>query len=224
MATRRRGDGPAPLPPFGSTALNRIPLERGLGSSSAAAVAGAAIASVDPRRGADDRRRCSPTRRGSRAIPTTPRPAVFGGFTIALPDGFVHRFDPHPDLASCRPRARATRLPTAEARRALPDGCAARGRRLQRRARGARRRGAHPATPRSSARRCTTGSTRTPGSRSSRRSSRSSVPCGEAGVPVCVSGAGPALLAFPHDPLAVPEGWRAIEPGIRSEGFELVEG
>jgi homoserine kinase len=45
------------------------------------------------------------------------------------------------------------------------------------------------------------------------------------GVPVCVSGAGPSLLAFETDgrPLPDPgEGWTILRPGIRARGFEVV--
>jgi hypothetical protein len=42
-------------------------------------------------------------------------------------------------------------------------------------------------------------------------------------VPVCVSGAGPSLLAFPAGPLDAPEGWRILDPGVRASGFELEE-
>jgi homoserine kinase len=44
------------------------------------------------------------------------------------------------------------------------------------------------------------------------------------GVPVCVSGAGPSLLAFELPGNAMPEpgeGWRMLRPGVRSAGAEL---
>ena len=46
--------------------------------------------------------------------------AVFGGFTIALDDGSVHRLEPHPDL---RPALLVPdlRMPTAAARGVLPE-------------------------------------------------------------------------------------------------------
>ena len=209
------------LPPMRLVGLNRIPLERGLGSSSAAAVAGAAIAlrilgeaaTPDAVFGHAARIEGHPDNAG---------PAVFGGFTIALPDGTVHRFDPHPDLHPVA-LVPGDRLPTAEARRALPGGRPARGRGVQRGARGPHRRGAdpRPVAPRRGA----------PGPAPSGRPARArsggarGLPRRSegAGVPVCVSGAGPTLLAFPREPLAVPEGWRVIEPGIRSRGFELAE-
>ena len=153
--------------------------------------------------------------------PDNAGPAVFGGFTIALPDGTVHRFDPHPDLHPVA-LVPGDRLPTAEARRALPEDVPREdvvfnvahaaltvealtrdpsllGEALQDRLHQDARLALVPAVLEVF------------------RSLRG------AGVPVCVSGAGPTLLAFPREPLAVPEGWRVIEPGIRSRGFELAE-
>jgi homoserine kinase len=46
-----------------------------------------------------------------------------------------------------------------------------------------------------------------------------------AGVPVCVSGAGPSLLAFELE-RAIPEpgaGWRTLRPGIASTGVRVEE-
>jgi homoserine kinase len=43
-------------------------------------------------------------------------------------------------------------------------------------------------------------------------------------VPSCVSGAGPSLLAFEREGSTVgdiPEGWRAIRPGVRASGVEV---
>ena len=45
----------------------------------------------------------------------------------------------------------------------------------------------------------------------------------QGGSLLCVSGAGPTLLAFPGEPITVPDGWHAFELGVRSRGFELVE-
>jgi homoserine kinase len=48
------------------------------------------------------------------------------------------------------------------------------------------------------------------------------------GLPVCLSGAGPSLLAFEREGHTVgelPNGWRAIRPGVRAKGVEVqVEG
>jgi hypothetical protein len=43
-------------------------------------------------------------------------------------------------------------------------------------------------------------------------------------VPSCVSGAGPSLLAFEREGTTVgdlPDGWRAIRPGVRAKGVEV---
>jgi homoserine kinase len=209
------------LPPMRLVGLNRIPLERGLGSSSAAAVAGAAIAlrilgeaaTPDAVFGHAARIEGHPDNAG---------PAVFGGFTIALPDGPVHRFDPHPDLHPVA-LVPGDRLPTAEARRALPGDVPREDAVFN---------VAHAALT-------VEALTRDPSllgealqDRLHQDARLALVPAvlevfralQGAGVPVCVSGAGPTLLAFPREPLAVPEGWRVIEPGIRSRGFELAEG
>jgi homoserine kinase len=209
------------LPPMRLVGLNRIPLERGLGSSSAAAVAGAAIAlrilgeaaTPDAVFGHAARIEGHPDNAG---------PAVFGGFTIALPDGTVHRLDPHPDLHPVA-LVPGDRLPTAEARRALPGDVPREDAVFN---------VAHAALT-------VEALTRDPSllgealqDRLHQDARLALVPAvlevfralqGD-GVPVCVSGAGPTLLAFPREPIAVPEGWRVIEPGIRSRGFELAEG
>jgi homoserine kinase len=47
------------------------------------------------------------------------------------------------------------------------------------------------------------------------------------GVPVCVSGSGPTLLAFETDDRPVPEpgeGWRALRLAVRALGVEILEG
>ncbi|MGZ5290030.1 MAG: homoserine kinase [Actinomycetota bacterium] len=209
------------LPPMRLVGLNRIPLERGLGSSSAAAVAGAAIAlrilgeaaTPDAVFGHAARIEGHPDNAG---------PAVFGGFTIALRGGIVHRFDPHPDLQPVA-LVPGDRLPTAEARRALPGEVPREDAVFN---------VAHAALT-------VEALTRDPSllgealqDRLHQDARLALVPAAlevfrslqRAGVPVCVSGAGPTLLAFPREPLAVPEGWRVIEPGIRSRGFELAEG
>jgi hypothetical protein len=48
----------------------------------------------------------------------------------------------------------------------------------------------------------------------------------ERGVPVCVSGAGPSLLAFETPDASVPdpgEGWRVLRVGPRLSGADVVE-
>lgn len=209
------------LPPIRLAGLNRIPLERGLGSSSAAAVAGAAIA-LRILGEAVTRDAVFGHAARIEGHPDNAAPAVFGGFTIALPDGAVHRFDPHPDL---HPVALVPdeRLPTAEARRALPGDVPREDAVFN---------AAHAAL-------AVEALTRDPSlllvalqDRIHQDARLALVPAAlevfrslhEAGVPVCVSGAGPTLLAFPGEPIAVPEGWRTFAPGVRSRGFEFLEG
>ena len=88
------------VPPLALHGRNRIPLARGLGSSSAAIVAGVVIAShvLDLGIAGD---RADPYSVFALAAeleghPDNAAPATYGGFTVALPDGFVRRFDPHP--------------------------------------------------------------------------------------------------------------------------------
>ncbi len=209
------------LPPLALRGLNRIPLERGLGSSSAAAVAGAALAlalldePAEPAVVFEHAARIE-------GHPDNAAPAVYGGFTIALEEGAVHRLEPHPAL---RPVALIPdeRLPTAEARRALPDVVPRED---------AVYNVAHAAL-------AVEAFTRDPsllavalGDRLHQDARLALAPAvlevfgslREAGVPVCVSGAGPTLLAFPREPLEIPAGWRALPLAVSGTGFEFVEG
>jgi homoserine kinase len=46
-----------------------------------------------------------------------------------------------------------------------------------------------------------------------------------ANVPACLSGAGPSVLAFEREQNPMPDppdGWRAIRPGVRAKGVEVV--
>ena len=220
------------LPPFALHGENLIPLERGLGSSSAAAVAGVVLASRLLDLGIDGYRE-EPERRDPYSVfayaarfeghPDNAAPAAYGGFTIALPDGGVHRLDPHPDL---RPVVLVpdVRLPTSEARAALP-GTVTRA--------DAVFNAAHAAL-------MVEALTRDPSllvvalqDRLHQDARLALVPqvadlfddLRAAHVPVCVSGAGPSLLAFDLGvgtfPSA-PPGWRELRPGVRSTGFEVV--
>jgi homoserine kinase len=110
-----------PLAPLARRGRNRIPLERGLGSSSAATVAGVVAASALLDLGID----ADPISVFAMAAEIEGHPdnvaaAVFGGFTIALDDGTVHRLEPHPDL---RPAllVPGLRMSTAAARAVLAE-------------------------------------------------------------------------------------------------------
>src|SRR5438105_15336161 len=110
-----------PLAPLARRGRTLIPLERGLGSSSAATVAGVVAASALLDLGID----ADPISVFAMAAEIEGHPdnvaaAVFGGFTIALDDGTVHRLEPHPGLrpALLVPRFR---MSTTAARAVLPE-------------------------------------------------------------------------------------------------------
>ena len=220
-AVRRVAEGRA-YPSFGVRATNRIPLARGLGSSSSAVVAGAAVAMAllgdDP----------SPRRVFAHAAaieghPDNAAPACFGGFTIAMPGGTVRRLDPHPDLRPVLLVPGHVRLPTDQARSALPDEVPRADAVFN---------VAHAAL-------AVDALTRDPSllreairDRLHQDARMQLVPTvraafdavDAAGVPVCVSGAGPTLLAFPGASQQVPDldgGWRVLTPSVRAAGFEL---
>jgi homoserine kinase len=220
-------------PPLRLTGVNRIPLERGLGSSSAAAVAGVVLASrlfdlsIDGH-GSDAGRDPYSIFALAAEIeghPDNAAPAAFGGFTIAMPGpgGSVRRLDPHPSLRPAVLIPEAIRLPTAEARGALP---------AQVPREDAIFNAAHAAL-------MVEAMTRDPSllrtalrDRLHQQVRLSLVPevleifsaVSAAGVPVCVSGAGPSLLAFESDEDPVPDlgtGWGILRPGVRPLGFEV---
>jgi homoserine kinase len=213
------------LPPFELRARNLIPLERGLGSSAAAAVSGvlAADTLLGLGLGADD---VVSSAAGVEGHPDNAAAAVLGGLTVST-DGAVVRADPHPSLSPVVLVPEELRLATAAAREALaplvpiedavfnlqhaalavvalterPDLLAlALEDRLHQDAR----------------------LELVPQVRAAFDRVRS------AGVPVCVSGAGPALLAFEVGSASVPEigdGWRVLRPGVRPRGAQVeVEG
>ncbi|MBI2237021.1 MAG: homoserine kinase, partial [Actinobacteria bacterium] len=107
------------LPPFHLHGVNRIPLERGLGSSSAAAVAGAALARALLELTLDRYAMFAETAE-LEGHPDNAAPAVYGGLTVVA-DGYVHRMDPHSSLHPVVLVPEAARLPTEHARRALPE-------------------------------------------------------------------------------------------------------
>jgi homoserine kinase len=110
------------LPPLALHCENRIPLARGLGSSSAAIVMGVVLASsvleLGLEREPDSVFEIAADLEGH---PDNVAPAIYGGFTVAVPDGPVRRFATHPDLRSVVVLVPPDRLLTADARAALPD-------------------------------------------------------------------------------------------------------
>ncbi|HSL10085.1 MAG TPA: homoserine kinase [Actinomycetota bacterium] len=209
---------------------NRIPLGRGLGSSSAAIVAGVVIASraLDLGLEGGDASSVFALAAELEGHPDNVAAATFGGFTVALPDGTVRRFEPHPDL---RPVVIVPpfALPTDEARAALPDPVPRAD---------AVYNAAHAAL-------VVEAVTRDPSllrialrDRLHQEARLALAPdaaevfddIARRHVPVCVSGAGPSLLAFPpdgaaldHETLELPTTWRILTPGTRSRGFDASE-
>ena len=209
------------LPPFALSSVNRIPLERGLGSSAAAAVAGIELATALLGHGSDPGRTLALASRLERH-PDNVAAAVHGGLTIAFDDRAL-RLDPSPDLRPAVLIPDHERLATSVAREALPrqvalgDASFNAGRaalavvaiterpdllrdalqdRLHQRARLALLPSVEPVFQR----------------------------LWDEGFAVCVSGAGPSLLAFEQEGRTVPDigpGWRILRVPPRATGVEV---
>jgi homoserine kinase len=223
------------VPPVSIHGHNRIPVARGLGSSSAAAVAGVVLASRLLDLGIDGHT-AEPASRDVYSVfanaaqieghPDNAAPATYGGLTIAM-EGYVRRLEPHPDL---RPVVLVpeVQLATDEARRALPERVALADAVFN---------VAHAAL-------MVEALTRDPEllrialrDRLHQDARLELVPemadvfheLRGRHVPVCVSGAGPSLLAFPlGEQREIPDewlggagGWRALPLAIRREGFTV---
>jgi homoserine kinase len=215
-------------PPFSLRGRNLIPLERGLGSSSSATVGGVVLASVVLGLGWEhDPATVFAAAAEIEGHPDNAAPAAFGGFTVALPGGTVHRFEPHPGL---RPVAIVpdVRLSTADARTALaPEVPRA----------DAVFNAAHAALVLEALVRDPALLTVALRDRLHEDVRLALVPevadameeLRRARVPACVSGAGPTLLAFELEGgPTVPEtialdhpSWRLLRPGVRSRGFDV---
>ncbi len=214
------------LPAFALHGTNRVPLERGLGSSAAAAVAGAAIgyvlAGVPAVEAAEAAFENAAVLEGHADNAAA---AVYGGFTVVA-GGIARRLDPHPSLAPVV-LVPDERLATSAARDVLP-----------------------PTVPREDAvfnvgqaALTVIAFTQDPelliiALRDRLHQDARAVLMPESAdlldelrsrqVPACLSGAGPSVLAFErqgHSISELPEGWQAIRPGVRSKGVEVsVEG
>jgi homoserine kinase len=224
-----------PLPPLALHGVNRIPMARGLGSSSAATVAGVVLASRVLDLGIDGWN-IEPARRDAFSVfaqsahieghPDNAAPAAFGGLTIVV-DGGVHRLEPHPDLHPVV-LVPTVRLDTASARGALPDRVPM----------------ADAVFNLGHAALLVEALTRDPSllqealrDRLHQDARLDLVPemadqfdriQALRRVPVCVSGAGPSLIAFPPDgveippeALAGPGDWRTMPLSIRRDGFTV---
>ncbi|MEA2551656.1 MAG: homoserine kinase [Actinomycetota bacterium] len=212
----------ARVPTFTLHGVNRIPLERGLGSSAAACVAGIMLADRVLGLGfqPDDILDLAIELEGH---PDNAAAAIVGGFTLAFGDG-VLRLDAAPEL---RPVALVPelRLATAEARAALPGTVTL----------------ADAVYNASHAAAAVVALTSQPamladvlGDRLHQTARLSLVPAVKvvfdrllaAQIPVCVSGAGPTLLAFDLPGSEVPDpgtGWRVLRLPVRPSGATVEE-
>jgi homoserine kinase len=220
------------LPSVAMTAEDRIPLGRGLGSSSAAAVAGVVLASALLDLGVhDDPDSVFALASEIEGHPDNAAAAVYGGFTLAMPSGAVRRFDPHPDL---RPVVLVppAAVATADARAALPPAVAREDAVFNL---------AHAAL-------AVEALTRDPSALGAALEDRMHqdvrlamaaevVPGIDGAVaalrrlrlPWCLSGAGPTILVFEPEAGTVTEevlevegeGWRILRPGVRTGGFTV---
>jgi homoserine kinase len=200
---------------------NAIPLERGLGSSAAAVVAGVVLANrlLD---GPGDLERLFDQAVAIEGHPDNVAAAVFGGFTVAYGDG-VARLDPSSELRPVVliPEAR---LATDEARRDLSPTIE-RGWgvfNVQRSALAVVALTQRPDLLRDALQ-----------DRLHQEARLARVPVVRAvfdrlrdeGIPVCVSGSGPSLLAFEGEhPVPDPgDGWRVLRVPVRLTGVEVAE-
>lgn len=221
---------PFPLPPLRIHGINRIPLERGLGSSAAARVAGITLAYELFDIGPAGPYTAFAIAAGLEGHPDNAAPAAFGGFTIAVSSGthagFVRRLEPHPDLRPVLLIPEHERVSTADARAALPATVPREDAVFN---------AAHAALTVEAITRDPSLLTVALHDRLHQDLRLALVPrvrevferMWSANVPVCVSGSGPTLLAFERDAYPVPdpgEGWRVLRTAVRETGAELVEG
>ena len=215
----------AELHPFHLHGVNRIPLERGLGSSAAAAVAGISLgrrwlALTDAKFPDLDVAGAAATLEGHADNVV---PATHGGLTVVT-EGIVRRFDVS-DAIDPLVLIPSIRLPTRRARAALPEEVA----RVD-----AVFNVAHGALVIQA---LVTGDLDllhfALRDRLHQRARLAMVPSVRAvfeelepNLPICVSGAGPSLLAFtaPDDPPPDPgDGWTALRVPVRSVGVEILD-
>jgi len=220
-------------PPIGVHGVNRIPLERGLGSSSAAAVAGVVLGSRLFDRSIDgpdsspgpDTHSVFALAAEIEGHPDNAAAAVFGGFTIAVPGGSLRRLDSHPGVRPVALVPSDVRVATHEARAALTEFVSRDDAIFN---------AAHAAI-------MVHAITREPSllaeamrDRLHQAARLALVPeveevynaVRDEGIAVCVSGSGPTLLAFETDGRELPElgdGWSVLRVGVRATGFEVVD-
>lgn len=223
MARAARSGG-APMPPLRLHGSNRIPLERGLGSSAAACVAGIALADrllglgFEP----EETLELAGELEGH---PDNAAAAIAGGFTLAFGDGVI-RLDPHPTLSPVALIPLDVRLPTAEARAALKEMVGRTDAVFN---------AGHAAATVVALTSEPALLTRTLRDRLHQDARLALVPTVKAvfddllaaGVPVCVSGAGPTLLAFESEGASIPDPgdrWRVLRLRAAATGVSVSEG
>ena len=213
------------LPPFALRCRNRIPLERGLGSSAAAVVSGLVLAdrllgtALDPDRLLE-------VAVDIEGHPDNVAACLRGGAVVAYlsRSGWrAERLAPHPDLRLAVLIPEHERLPTADARRVLPRevSLADAAFNLGRAALAVLALTERPALLPEALEDRLHQQRRlplVPGARALFEELRA------AGLPVCVAGAGPALLAFESDGLIVPDlgpGWRVLRLQPAAAGADV---
>ncbi len=216
---------PHPLPPLHLHGMNRIPLARGLGSSAAAAVAGAALAyrllGVDDDGPPHHAFTIATEMEGH---PDNAAAASFGGFTIVAGDD-VERLDPHPKLRPVVLIPEHIRVSTEDARRVLPETVS--------RADAVFNVG-HAALTMARILHDPERLRLAMADRLHQDARLALVPevrevfhrLHAGNIPVCVSGSGPTLLAFERDRWPIPdpgEGWRVLRVPVRRNGVEVFE-
>lgn len=214
-----------PVPTGSLRGVNRIPLERGLGSSAAAAVAGAALATAI----SDGPAVLDPAALAAGAAILeghldNAAPASFGGLTVVA-DGRVHRFDVATSIAPVVLVPDAIRIATADARRVLPTEIAREDAVFN---------VGHGALVVQALRVGDLDLLRAGLRDRFHQDARLALAPAVRDVfhaiagtsPVCVSGSGPALLAFEPEgsgQVVDPgDGWRVLRVGVRASGAEVV--
>jgi homoserine kinase len=220
MAHAARAAG-APLPALALRGRNRIPLERGLGSSAAARVAGVTMADrlLDLGLEPEEILELAGELEGH---PDNVAAAIAGGLTIAFGDGVI-RLDPHPSLAPVALVPIEQRLPTHRARAAIPE-MVGRSEAVFNAGHAAAMVVALTSEPA-----LLTQALRDRIHQAARLALVPTVGAmfdelTAAGIPVCISGAGPTLLAFelPGAPVPEPgEGWRALRLAVSAGGVDV---
>ena len=211
------------LPTFALSSVNRIPVERGLGSSAAAAVAGIELATALLGRDPEPERTLAIASR-LEGHPDNAAAAVHGGLTIAFDDRAV-RVNPSSDLRPAVLVPERDRMATTVARDALPRQVALRDASFNagRAALAVVAIAWHPDLLRDALQ-----------DRLHQRARLALLPSVEPifqrlwdeGFPVCVSGAGPSLLAFEQEGRTVPDigsGWRILRLPLHPTGVEVRE-